>query len=411
MKDSDNLPNLRHLRVFETVARLESVSQASALINLSQPAVTQAILNLESKFGVQLFERRHSGSYLTQFGQLLLFRTKRLFTSIRSALEELFDGLRSNENMNVDALIAKMTTTQMRCLIAVSENVSFDDAARAIGVSRPSLHRAARDFERLVGRAIYCRGARGTSTTNKGSALARRLKLALQELNYAVDEINAHKGVITSRISVGVLASSGSFVLGQVIDKFLASYPGARIRVIEEPYEQLLSDLRAGNIDFLFSVLRRPSWATDIRETILFKEPYVIVMRPHHPLSKVKSIGRKELANYDWIVPGRSTPRFLAFEQLFASAKKKAPTAVETTSRSLARALLTMSNRLSLLTKYEALFEEKLGTLKIIPAKTKLPRRTYGIATRINWYPTALQQKFLAMLIAQGRHAATDALS
>src|SRR5258706_37633 len=307
MKDSDNLPNLRHLRVFETVARLESVSQASALINRAKLDVTPAILNLESKFGVQLFERRHSACYLTQFGQLLLFRTKRLFTSIRSALEELFDGLRSNENMNVDALIAKMTTTQMRCLIAVSENVSFDDAARAIGVSRLSLHRAA--------------------------------------------------------------------------------------------------------IDFLFSVLRRPSWATDIRETILFKEPYVIVMRPHHPLSKVKSIGRKELANYDWIVPGRSTPRFLAFEQLFASAKKKAPTAVETTSRSLARALLTMSNRLSLLTKYEALFEEKLGTLKIIPAKTKLPRRTYGIATRINWYPTALQQKFLAMLIAQGRHAATDALS
>ena len=33
--------------MFETVARLESVSRASALINLSQPAVTQAITNFE----------------------------------------------------------------------------------------------------------------------------------------------------------------------------------------------------------------------------------------------------------------------------------------------------------------------------------------------------------------------------
>ena len=40
----------------------------------------------------------------------------------------------------------------------------------------------------------------------------------------------------------------------------------------------------------LFSVLRRPDWATDVTETLLFEEPYVIVMRPKHPL-RVASTG------------------------------------------------------------------------------------------------------------------------
>jgi DNA-binding transcriptional LysR family regulator len=274
-------------------------------------------------------------------------------------------------------------------------------------VSQPSLHRAAKDLERHLRRAIYYRGARGTTTTKQGSELARRLKLAMRELDYAFDEIGIQQGIITSRIAIGTLATSGSFVLARAIDELLTHYPGAEAKVIEEPYEQLLSHLRAGDIDFLFSVLRRPDWADDVAETMLFDEPYVIVMRPKHPLCKMTQIGRAELADYDWIVPGPSTPRYLAFERLFSSAKKKPTARVSTTSRGLIRSLLTTSDRLTLLTRHEALLEEKLGVLKIVPTKVRLPRRTYGVATRVNWRPTALQQTFLKMLTLHGRQSAT----
>jgi DNA-binding transcriptional LysR family regulator len=409
MKDFENLPSLRHLKVFETVAELKSVNQASASINLSQPAVTQAISNLEAKFGVKLLDRGHRGSYLTPFGRILLARTKRLFDLIRQALEELFGGSPSTEKSDLASLIGKITATHIRSLVAISENLSFEQAARSIGVSQPSLNRAARDFERHLRRAIYYRGARGMSTTKQGGELARRLRLAMRELDYALEEINTEQGIITSRIAVGTLATSGSFVLARTIDEFLGNSPGARVQVIEEPYEQLLGDLRAGKIDFLFSVLRRPDWATDVKETKLFAEPYVVVMRPHHPLNGVKLVGKDELAQYEWVVPGPTTPRYLAFERLFASSKKPPQARIETTSRGLIRALLTMSDRLTLLTRHEALLEEKLGVLQIVATKVTLPRRTYGVATRVDWQPTALQQTFLKMLILHGQRAAAAA--
>ena len=53
------LPNLRHLRAFQAVARLGSVGQASASINISQPAVTQAIAKLEYQIGAPGFDRRN----------------------------------------------------------------------------------------------------------------------------------------------------------------------------------------------------------------------------------------------------------------------------------------------------------------------------------------------------------------
>ena len=162
------------------------------------------------------------------------------------------------------------------------------------------------------------------------------------------------------------------------------------MHIVEEPYDQLLADLRTGDIDVLFSVLRRPDWATDVTETMLFEEPYVIVMRPRHPLSACADIGRDQLADYDWIVPGLSTPRYLAFERLFASARKRPTARVSTASRAL-------------LTRHEAPLEEKLGVLRIAPTRLRLPRRTYGMATRANWRPTALQQAFLDILIRNGQ--------
>jgi DNA-binding transcriptional LysR family regulator len=408
MKETDRLPSFRHLKMFEVVAQIQSVNRASEQISLSQPAISQAISNIEARFGAPLFERRHDGSYLTQFGRILLERTQRLFALVHQGLENLFAGSQYGETVDLASVIGKITPTHIRCLVAVSESSSFDEAARRIGVSQPSLHRAARELEKVIRRVLYARGPRGISTTQQGSDLAQCLRIAVRELDYAFEDINIRKGIITSKISVGALATLGSFVIARAINDFLRDYPAARVQVIEEPYEQLLSDLRKGNIDFLFGVLRRPEWATDVREQLLFSEPYVIVARPGHPLTKCGDASRDELAKYDWIVPGPTTPRYLAFQRLFASTQNKPAATIETASRGLVRSILTMSDRLTLLTRHEAFLEQKLGVLIIIRTRVRLPNRRYGVATRVNWHPTALQRTFLETLVLHGRRAATD---
>ena len=139
---------------------------------------------------------------------------------------------------------------------------------------------------------------------------------------------------------------------------------------------------------------------------LLFIEPYVIVARLGHPLTRNSDASRDELAKYDWVVPGPTTPRYLAFERLFASTKSKPAATIETVSRGLVRSILTMSDRLTLLTRHEAFLEQKLGVLSIIRTSVRLPSRRYGVATRVNWHPTALQRTFLEMLVLHGRRVA-----
>lgn len=69
--------NIEQLRTFLAVVRLGGVHKAAAGLNLTQPAVTARIKNLEETLGCVLFERRSGGMTLTKRGELLLVHAEK----------------------------------------------------------------------------------------------------------------------------------------------------------------------------------------------------------------------------------------------------------------------------------------------------------------------------------------------
>lgn len=65
----DNRLRLRHLRCFLETARLESLSAAAATLNISQPAASKTIRELEEILGVELFDRSGRRLRLTAAGR------------------------------------------------------------------------------------------------------------------------------------------------------------------------------------------------------------------------------------------------------------------------------------------------------------------------------------------------------
>lgn len=64
--------NERDLKVFVTVCQCDSMSRAAELLNMSQPAVSLTIRDLETYYGVKLFERANRKITLTEEGETLL---------------------------------------------------------------------------------------------------------------------------------------------------------------------------------------------------------------------------------------------------------------------------------------------------------------------------------------------------
>lgn len=72
-------------RVFYTVAKCGSLTRAAEELFISQPAVSQAIKQLESQFGITLFNRTHRGMELSVHGKMV-------FKQVEEALELLDDA-------------------------------------------------------------------------------------------------------------------------------------------------------------------------------------------------------------------------------------------------------------------------------------------------------------------------------
>src|SRR5579871_6222658 len=112
-----DLPSIWQLRVFETVARHENVTQASQELLRSQPATTSCVAALEGLLGVALFERSPTGTYLTPVGVAALVRTRKIL----QFAEEAAQLVGSTRKVSPLALASSITRTQMRCLIAIEE--------------------------------------------------------------------------------------------------------------------------------------------------------------------------------------------------------------------------------------------------------------------------------------------------
>lgn len=64
--------NIRHLKIFITVADCGKMSVAAEKLYISQPSVSQAIKEIEDYYGIKLFERLSKKLYITENGRLLL---------------------------------------------------------------------------------------------------------------------------------------------------------------------------------------------------------------------------------------------------------------------------------------------------------------------------------------------------
>jgi LysR family transcriptional regulator, regulator for genes of the gallate degradation pathway len=381
--------SLRHLKLFESVARLSSVLRASEECHLSQPAVSQAIAKLEEQIGISLLERGASGSYLNELGVIFQRRVERLFAQVEEALIDL--GVPA---CHAPVMASRITRSQMRSLVAIVENGSFVQAARALGVLQATLSRAARDLERDLRKPLYHRTASGIAATPAGAELARKLKLATREIEWGIEEMESARGSLRGQIVIGAMQLAGSFLLASVLNKFISAYPHANVRIPNGSSGAMLRSLRAGDVDFVIGLLRNPV-PEDLIQEPLAEAPYAIVARQGHPLFAKRKVSLDDLSAYDWVVGTVGARRRVCFDALFAG-RRKPQARVETSSLPTIRLMLARSDCLTLLTSYELMYED--DALAAVPYGPIEPIPWIGVTMRSNWLPTQLQANFLRLI-------------
>ena len=81
--------DIRQLKYFLAVAKLESLTAASRALNVTQPAIGQQIRKLEDTLGVRLLARHSRGMRLTPVGKLLHRRAQEIVNIVEQTEREV----------------------------------------------------------------------------------------------------------------------------------------------------------------------------------------------------------------------------------------------------------------------------------------------------------------------------------
>lgn len=87
---------LRQLRLLIAVGQYGSIQHAARELQVSQPAATKLIQDLEADFEVQLFERTNRGVIPTVYGEALIRHGKLILSQVSNAAQELDDLAEGN---------------------------------------------------------------------------------------------------------------------------------------------------------------------------------------------------------------------------------------------------------------------------------------------------------------------------
>ena len=387
-----SVPSLPLLRAFNAVAEQNSMTKAASVLHRTQPALTLSIGKLERLLEVSLLDRGRSGAHLTSAGTLLSRRTRRMLDRLDAAFAEI-TGAPAGASWP-----DRITDAQARALAVLADHGTIEASAEAVGVTAASLRRTIQSLERLVGKTLLQPVSHGVGMSKLGAEVARRTKLALGEIEAAIEEIEIAHGRIRSRIAIGVVPLSATRLLVLAINGLLAEYPDASVTIAHGSYDPLLDDLRSARIDMLYGVLRLPAWTDDVKEEPLFFDPYVIAVRKGHPLNRVRRLSLDVLASYDWIAPKLGTPRRQNLQRMFAGCARRPKISIETSSLDVQRSLLLSSDRATLLTRHEMEAETATGGLVALRFDPRVVRGHDGVATRIDWHATPVQSRFLELL-------------
>lgn len=369
--------NLRHLRALAGIARLGSISATADAINLTQPAITQALAKLEKQLAQPLFERRAQGMKATPAAMLLAPRIERAMTHIASH---------------------RVTMAQMRALIMLADSGSYSGASAATGLAQPTLHRAIGDLSLALKRVLVERRGKGIMLTEQGKRTVRSFRLARAELEAGLTELASLQGVEPGRITIGAMPLSRARLLPAAICAFYRAYPEVSINIVEGSFQELIEPLRDGELDLIIGALRDPSPGEDVVQEPLFADRPVVLGRVGHPLGQTLAT-IDDLAQYPWTVPAPGAPLRVQWEKMFTDANVLPPhVPIECGSVITIRQILLDSDFLTLLSPDQVTVEIEAGWLTKIADTPDGLMRTIGITTRQGWRPTGMQCAFVTSL-------------
>jgi LysR family hca operon transcriptional activator len=192
-----------------------------------------------------------------------------------------------------------MELRHLRYFIAVAETGSLTEAAeRRLHTSQPSLSRQIRDLEEQVGVELFSRGARGVELTAAGRAFLDHARLALTQVDAAVEAARRAAQPSKQRFAVGFLTGQEMTWLPHAMHILRQELPNIEVSVFSDYSPDLAEAVARGKLDIAFL---RAEPGFNLEYQLVAKEKLVVLMPSDHRLTESAAVTPQQMVGEPFI--------------------------------------------------------------------------------------------------------------
>jgi len=190
-------------------------------------------------------------------------------------------------------LIDMITLRQLRYLSALAKHGHFGRAAEACSVTQPALSMQIRDLERNLGVAVVERRPGDVMLTDVGREIARRGEDVLTASRDLVDFARHRSGVLTGRLTLGVIPSLAPYLLPRILPSLQGRFPELQLELRETQTRQLIEDIKSGALDA--AMLALPVAESDIDTIALFEDLFLLAVPASDPRQESARVAAEDI--------------------------------------------------------------------------------------------------------------------
>lgn len=193
-----------------------------------------------------------------------------------------------------------MTITQLYYVLAVAEHQNFTKAAEKCFVTQPTLSMQIQKLEDQLDILIFDRTKKPIELTEIGKKIVLQAKNIVNEADRIQDIVDQQKGFIGGEFKLGIIPTVMPTLLPMFLKTFIKRYPKVKLKIEELTTEEIIQRINDGNLDA--AIAATPLENDNIKERVLFFEPFVAYVPNHHRLHKNKTIDTNDLEIEDMLL-------------------------------------------------------------------------------------------------------------
>ena len=270
-----------------------------------------------------------------------------------------------------------MTPSQLRAFLAVARHRGFSAAARALGVSQPTLTTQVQSLEREHNVELFFRRGRRvdlSETAQRLLPIAQNIaELELDALNLLVNSGALHVG----HLRIGAV---GPFHVIEMVDAYRARYPRVELSIRLGNSAQTLADLE----NYVTGVAVLASFTDDARFHAVPYADHAMVLFAHrsHPFYQRESVTLAELDQQPMLMREQGSTTRLALEKALQQAGVKVQVVMEIGSREALREAVARGLGLGAVSEAEFVPDERFRMVRIEGDPVSTHTYVYCLAER-----------------------------